>query len=97
MYSSQPPRAVARPCCTLLTTPNRKSRQEQDGALRILLDMLVLDLKALLCVGYRHRKAPRQEGQPYRPQERGPVPALAGQGMQRRPGRQNRRLIYLAS
>ena len=34
-----------------------------------------------LCLGYRHQKAPRQEGQPYRSQERGPLPALAGQGM----------------
>ena len=30
--------------------------------------------------GYRHQKAPRQEGQPYRAQERGSLPALAGQG-----------------
>ena len=33
-----------------------------------------------LCLGYRHQKAPRQEGQPHRPQERGSVLALAGQG-----------------
>ena len=34
----------------------------------------------LLLSGYRHQKAPRQEGQPHRPQERGSVLALAGQG-----------------
>ena len=31
--------------------------------------------------GYRHQKAPRQEGQPYRAEERGSLPALARQGM----------------
>ena len=80
MYSFQPPRAAARQYCVLQTTPNRKSRQEQDGELAMPLDVLEHDLNAARCLGYRHQKAPRQEGQPYRPQERGSVLALAGQG-----------------
>lgn len=33
-----------------------------------------------LLVGYRYHQAPRQEGQPHRARQRGPVPPSVGQG-----------------